>query len=188
VFDHNVMSACEGTGVDPQVWMAILAKLPAELAEPGNELHLAEHHMELETYAHQVRELERERDTMRVHAENLSASLADFAEQINARRIENEAMRNDLTRIAEAVLEEAISRDWCDDYERFVTEVNGRCSKAWLTHRRRTIIWNASIEGSFSYASSSPSELAEAIESAIRSELDDNDGEDISITVRVTRD
>lgn len=45
---------------------------------------------------------------------------------------QNEALRNDLAIIAERIRVEAVDREWCDDYDQIMGEINGQTSEAHM--------------------------------------------------------
>jgi len=93
-------------------------------------------------------------------------------ERINRNHLE------DLTTIAEAIREEAESRDWCDEYGTFVDRLNDRTHGTWLEHCMASaeITFHVRVEGSGTRRDMD--DFIDRIQSAIRSTVETEDNVD----------
>ncbi|RPI04677.1 MAG: hypothetical protein EHM63_09820 [Actinobacteria bacterium] len=64
----------------------------------------------------------------------LSTELMARAARVNELSSQRDAFSRDIGIIADALREEAISRDWCSDYGVFVDGLNCQTSQPWLQH------------------------------------------------------
>jgi hypothetical protein len=71
------------------------------------------------------------------------------AELAQVRR-ERNAFESDLERVIDALRQEAIDREWCSDYDRFMERLGfeARCSRKFTVRRRAYIEWDVEIEAS----------------------------------------
>jgi hypothetical protein len=77
---------------------------------------------------------EEEREQLLRRIGSLNTELDATGVRLQAQQRMTDAMRTDISLIAEEILEEALSRDWCSEYGTFVDRVNGRTSQPWLQH------------------------------------------------------
>ena len=96
-------------------------------------------------------------------------------------------LKKDLALIADCLLEEAISRDWCDEYGGFVDDVNGRTSEPWLRHCEFTYRLRYSVQVDVTIHSNSALNVSEEIKSQLEDlSLEEGSGEMNSVAVALT--
>jgi hypothetical protein len=85
-----------------------------------------------------------ERDGLRARIESVNAEREALAVRVEdlVRQVVN--LRADISTIAEGLRDEAIERDWCDEYGRFVDNMNGRTSEPHL--QRCSFTFEASFQ------------------------------------------
>ena len=66
---------------------------------------------------------------------------------VDPRTAELNHLRADIRVIAECLLQEALTREWCNEYDGFVDTVNGLCSEPHLehAHQRRVARFHVNV-------------------------------------------
>src|SRR5262245_21739090 len=112
--------------------------------------------MEVNEAITRIAALEAERDEQAVAASraqeeamNLRGVVEALQSQLDGCQRARERLAADCRVIATALREEAEEREWCDEYEGFITKVNPTLSQAWLQAPERNFTWTfvVSIEG-----------------------------------------
>jgi hypothetical protein len=70
------------------------------------------------------------------------------ATELQSLRVQRDAYRADLERVIDALRQEAIDREWCSDYDRFMERLGfeARCTRKFTVRRRAYIEWDEEIE------------------------------------------
>jgi hypothetical protein len=71
-----------------------------------------------------------------------------LAAELTRVRGERDAFEGDLDRVIDALRQEAIDREWCSEYDRFMERLGfaARCTRKFTVRRRATIEWDEEIE------------------------------------------
>lgn len=110
-------------------------------------------------------------------------AIEHLTEQLAAAEARHAATLKDLAIVADHLKQEAINRDWCDDYRYFVDLVNGQCSSPRLEHVRYTYSARFSVEVRFTSHLRNYDTLVDRLTSYVEElAIEDADVTDISVS------
>jgi hypothetical protein len=100
---------------------------------------------------------------------------------LTALRDENAKLKSDIRKIADALLNEATEREWCDEYNEFVSHVNAKLSFPYLERLTNSWVATIVINANFDCAKGKESDVADAIARALYDFGDQLNGVDYEI-------
>lgn len=109
--------------------------------------------------------------------EALRVQITELQDQVTRQRVRADLAEGHMQTIADALLEEAQARDWCDEYDRFCERVNRVIGRPVLTPYDRR--WNITYSVTLTVSGTTPDAVRANAESALRCVNDDEYVEDV---------